>query len=332
MKLSQQKFKEVIELIQKSRVSINRAVNKELIELYWSIGELISERIKNGSWGNSIVDELSEEILSSQGNIRGFSPRNLWRMKSFYETYTDNEKLTPLVSQISWSNNLLILSGTKSIEEKEFYLRLCIKERYSKRELNRQINSGYFERTVLPESKLTPLVSEFKSGVTDRFRDSYMLEFLRLPKNYKENDLRHALLKNLKDFILELGKDFTFINQEYQVQVGNSDFRIDLLFYHRELQSLVAFELKVGKFKPEYVGQLNFYLEALDRDVKKKHENPSIGVLLCSSKDDQVVEYAMSRNISPTLVADYQTKLIDKRLLQQKMEEILELNQVDNGN
>ena len=157
------------------------------------------------------------------------------------------------------------------------------------------------------------------------FRDSYVLDFLKLPSNHSENELKTSLVAYLKEFILELGRDFTFLGEEYRLQVGNSDFFIDLLFYHRELQSLVAFELKIDKFRPEYLGQLEFYLEVLDRDIKKTHENPSIGVLLCRDKDDEVVEYALSRSISPTVVAEYEIKLIPKELLRRKLNEFYEL-------
>lgn len=161
-------------------------------------------------------------------------------------------------------------------------------------------------------------------------RDSYVLEFLDVPEDYKERDLRKSIIANLEQFILEFGKDFTFMGEEYRVQVGNTDFYIDLLFYNRALSCLVAIELKVGKFKPEHLGQLNFYLEALDIDVKKENENPSVGLILCTSKDDTVVEYAMSRSLSPTMVADYTLKLPDKKLLTAKLREITEL--VDSEN
>jgi RecB family endonuclease NucS len=169
----------------------------------------------------------------------------------------------------------------------------------------------------LPTAHPKPLV-----GI---FRDSYVLDFLNLPSSHSESELKRSLVSSLKDFILEIGRDFTFLGQEYRLQVGNSDFFIDLLFFHRELQSLVAFELKIDKFQPEYIGQLEFYLEALDRDIKKSHENPSIGVLLCRDKDDEVVEYALSRSISPTVVAEYEIKLIPKEALRKKLNEFYEL-------
>ena len=177
--------------------------------------------------------------------------------------------------------------------------------------------------------KLSSLPREFEVDINKAFKDSYVFDFLNLPESYNEGDLQKGLLRQMKDFILELGRDFLFIDQEYKVQVGNSDFYIDLLFFHRGLQCLVAFELKVDKFKPEHLGQLNFYLEALDRDVKRSNENASIGVLLCKDKDSEVVEYALSRSLSPTVVAEYKTQLPDKKLLQQKLHELFE--QADNS-
>ena len=205
----------------------------------------------------------------------------------------------------------------------EFYLRICKNEVYSKRELDRQISAGLYERTKLGHVKLSPVVREKRPDIINNFKDSYIFEFLSLPESYSENELHKGLIKKMKEFILELGKDFLFVGEEYRVQVGNSDFYIDLLFYHRGLQCLVVFELKADNFKPEHIGQLNFYLEALDRDVKKPNENPSIGVLLCKDKDNQVVEYALSRSLSPTMIAEYKTQLPDKKLLQKKLKELL---------
>jgi hypothetical protein len=160
--------------------------------------------------------------------------------------------------------------------------------------------------------------------VTNVFKDTYIFEFVNLPQPFSEKNLKKELIKQLKKFILELGSDFVFMGEEFRLQVGTKDFYVDLLFYHRELCCLVPFELKIEEFKPEFIGKLNFYLEALDRDVRKPHENPSIGVLLCKSKNDEIVEYAMSRNISPTLVADYETKFINKKLLQAKLHDLFD--------
>jgi len=245
-------------------------------------------------------------------------------MKQFYETYHKDEKLAPLWRALSWSHNLAIFSRCKTAEEREFYLNLSHRENYSFRELDRQISACLFERTMLGNQKLSTVLRELHPNVNQVFKDNYVLEFLGLPDTHSENDLQKGLTRHMKAFILELGKDFIFMGENYRLQVGNQDFYIDLLFYHRDLCALVVFELKIGRFMPEYLGQLNFYLEALDRDVKKPHENPSIGVLLCRDKDEEVVEYALSRNLSPTLIAQYQLQLPDKKLIKQKLHEFYE--------
>lgn len=231
--------------------------------------------------------------------------------------------MSALLTQISWTNHLAIMSKAKTMEERHFYITLCIKESYSSRELERQIDSGYYERYMLSKEKLLP--EPIKGLKENPFLDSYVIEFLDLPSNFKESDLRKGLIQNMKEFILEVGKDFTFIDEEYRVQVGGEDFRIDLLFFHRGLQCLVAFELKVGKFKPEYISKMDFYLEALDRQKKKENENPSVGMILCASKDDEIVEYAMSRTLSPMMVAEYKLQLPDKAVLQKKLQELINM-------
>ena len=313
----------LIEIIENSRNNALRKVNEELIQMYWLVGEYLSAESKNVTFGDKYIDAISKEIQEMFPGIRGFNRRGLYRMKQFYELYRDNLIVSPLLTQLSWSNHLLIMSGCKSDVEREFYMRLCIREGYSKRELERQINSGYYERYMLSQEKLLP---EPIKGLKDNpFLDSYIIEFLDLPKNFKESDLRKGLIQNMKDFILEVGKDFTFIDEEYRVQVGGEDFRIDLLFFHRGLQCLVAFELKIGKFKPEYISKMDFYLEALDRQKKKENENPSVGMILCASKDDEVVEYAMSRTMSPMMVAEYKLQLPDKTVLQKKLQELINM-------
>lgn len=313
----------LIEIIETSRNNALRKVNEELIRMYWLVGEYLSIESMKATFGDKYIDMISKEIQEMFPGIRGFNRRGLYRMKQFYELYRDNAIVSPLLTQLSWSNHLLIMSGCKSDVEREFYMRLCIKENYSKRELERQINSGYYERYMLSKEKLLP--EPIKGLKENPFLDSYIIEFLDLPKNFKESDLRKGLIQNMKEFILEVGKGFTFIDEEYRVQVGGEDFRIDLLFFHRGLQCLVAFELKIGKFKPEYVSKMDFYLEALDRQKKKDNENPSVGMILCASKDDEVVEYAMSRTMSPMLVAEYKLQLPDKTVLQKKLQELINM-------
>lgn len=316
------RFTDIIYLIKQSRFSAIKAVNTELINLYWNIGAYISNKIDLAEWGDSVVSELASYIQLNEPEINGFSDKNLWRMKQFYEAYKDYPKLSPLVREISWTHNLIIFSRCKTIEEREFYLRLTKQEHYSKRELERQISTGIFERTMLGSAKLPFSIKKSDSSVINSFKDGYVFEFLGLQEPHTERELQRGLINQMKKFILELGKEFLFIEEEFKLQVGNSDYFIDLLFYHRGLQCLVAFELKADKFKPEHIGQLNFYLEALDRDVKKTNEKPSIGILLCKDKDNEVVEYALSRSLSPTMVAEYKTQLPDKKLLQKKLHEI----------
>lgn len=324
MKLNVQ-FKEISLLIQQAKQNSFKAVNTELISLYLSIGEYISNKISSSDWGKSIVTNLSDYLKLNEPNIKGFSAQNLWRMKQFFETYANNSKLSPLVREITWSNNLAIISKTKSDEEKEFYLRLSIKDGLTKRELERQIDSALFERVITTNTNLSPVLRENHKNVESIFKENYVLDFLALPTNHSEKDLRKSIIQNFKQFILEFGKDFTFVGEEYRVQVGNTDFYIDLVFYNRDLQCLVAIDLKITDFKPEYLGKMEFYLEALDRDVKKEHEKPSVGIILCKNKDSKIVEYALSRTLSPALVSKYQTELFDKKLLESKLDEFFGL-------
>ena len=317
-------FSEVLNTIKNAREKAFKQINATLIQLYWDIGKYVSQKVEKENWGKSIVQELSAYIQKNGPEIKGFSARNIWRMKQFYETYKDDKKMSTLWAELSWSHHRRIMS-LKTPEEREFYLKICAKERYSVRELERLISTGTFERTMLAQKNMSDAVKQLPKSTENIFKDTYVLDFLDLPVPYKEKDLQMALVSSLKDFILELGKSFSFIGQEYRIQVGNQDFYIDLLFFHRELQSLVAFELKTEKFKPEFMGQLEFYLEALDRDVKLPNENPSIGILLCREKDNEVVEYAISRSASPTLIADYETKLIPKESLRKKLNEFYKL-------
>jgi len=322
-------FAEIILIIEKAKAILYKAVNNGLINMYWEVGEYISLKVTENEWGDGTIQEFSRYLQLHYPDIKGFSPSNLWRMKQFFETYKDEPKLAPLVREITWSNNILIMAGTKSSEAREFYIKLCIKNNHSKRELERQIDTMLFERTMLSDKRNENLIAKNKR--LGALRDNYTLEFLNLPDDYREKDLRRSILANLKKFILEFGKDFSLIGEEYRVQVGNQDFYIDLLFYNRELTCLVAIELKVEKFSPAHLGQLNFYLEALDRDVRKSHENPSVGLILCTSKDDTVVEYALSRSLTPALISEYTLKLPDKKLLQEKLAEIIDFSDLSAG-
>lgn len=350
------RFAEIISLIRSAQTSAYSAVNKELINLYWNVGYYIALKVNEAQWGDKTVNELADFIQKEYPELKGFNRRGLYRMRQFFETYKDsvivsstgiqlysvenNENTivslpmtqfkwwnirNSLLTEISWTQHLILMSRCKSEEERLFYLRLAKKENYTVKELDRQISAAVFERTMLSAKNELPESLSRIESIKPHFKDLYVFEFLNLPNTFTENELQKELLQKLKSFLLELGKDFTFVGEEYHLQVGNKDFYIDLLFYNRQLQCLVAFELKTVDFSPEHLGQLNFYLEALDRDIKKPHENPSIGILLCKGKDSEVVEYALSRNLSPTLVSQYQMALPDKKLLQAKLRELVEL-------
>jgi len=320
------RFDEIARIIEEARDTAYRRVNEALIIMYRRIGRFLSEKSKDANYGDAYVDSLSEYIQKHFPGIKGFNRRGLYRMKQFYEIYAENEKVSALLTQLSWTNHLLIMSGSKSDEEREFYMRLAAKEHYSSRELERQMDSGYYERYMLSQGNLLP---DKLHSQENPFLDSYVVEFLNLPKTFQENDFRKALVKGMRNFILELGKDFSFVGEEYPIQVGGDDFRIDLLFFHRTLHCLVAIELKEGKFKPEYVSKMDFYLEGLDRQVRKPDENPSVGLLLCASKNDEVVEYAMSRTLSPMMIAQYQLQLPDKNVLRRKLQELANLPKIE---
>lgn len=349
-------FLNVIALIKQSRANALKSVNTEMINLYWNVGAYISRKIASANWGEKTVEELAFFIQNNHPDLKGFNRRGLYRMRQFYETYRSEAIVSPAMAQlqnteikkdtivslpmtqfaesdirdtilvkVSWTNHLTIFGRCKSAEEREFYLRLCIKENFTVKELERQINASYFERTMLNTPNVSTVSGILLQNIDAVFKDNYVFEFLNLPEPHSESDLQKGLVRNMKKFILELGKDFLFVDEEYRLQVGNRDFKADLLFYHRNLQCLVAFELKTESFEPEHLGKLNFYLEALDRNVKKPHENPSIGILLCKDKDTEVVEYAMSRQLSPAMVSQYTLALPDKKLLQNKLHELFDV-------
>jgi predicted nuclease of restriction endonuclease-like (RecB) superfamily len=357
LKKNQDEFGEILQLIEEAKDRTYRKVNEELVLLYFKVGKIVSTKVSAGVWGENTVDDLAGYLENRYLGLKGFNRRGLYRMKQFYETYTHPEFVSPLVtqlqnpdsevveivspvvtqletpeekvlkfipklvSQISWTHHLLILSKTRSAEEKMFYIHQCIREKLSKRELERQLNSATFERTILANQKISPVVAQLPRNL---FKDPYIFEFLDLPEGHSEKDLEKALVKNLQKFILEIGKGFTYMGTQFRMQVGNKDYYTDLLFYHRDLQCLVLFELKIQEFEPEFLGKLNFYLEALDRDVKRPHEKPSIGILLCKGKDSEVVEYSLARNPSPALIADFETKLLPKNELARKLNQLFE--------
>jgi predicted nuclease of restriction endonuclease-like (RecB) superfamily len=320
-------FTAIVGLIQQARQRAFRAVNTELVGLYWQIGGTISAKLAAAEWGEGVVENLAQHLARVLPGQRGFSVQNLWRMRQFHDAYVGDAKLSSLVRVLPWTHNLVILNQAPSAEARSFYLTMAARERWSVRELERQLRLGAFEQAVLAPAKLSAALREMQGDAAGAvFKDAYAVEFLGLPASHSEADLHHGLLEQLRRFLVELGRDFCFVGSEFPLQVGKRDFALDLLFFHRGLNCLVAIELKVDRFEPAHLGQLNFYLEALDRQVRKPHENPAIGLLLCASKDDEVVEYALSRTLSPAAVAKYVTQLPDKRLLAAKLQEFYALS------
>lgn len=315
-------------MIRDARGRALQAVNTALVDLYWRVGEYVSRKIAAADWGEGVVDELARYLSREHPDLKGFTRSNLFRMRQFFETYAAQEKVAPLARQLTWTHNVIVFGRCTTPEEREFYLRMAAREKWTKRELERQISAALFERTLAsPREFVSPAARQIHPEVAEVFRDSYLLDFLDLPEPHDESDLRRGLVGNLKRFLLELGREFCFVGEHHRIQVGTRDFYLDLLFFHRGLRCLVAFELKIEDFQPAHLGQLSFYLEALDRDAKLPGENPSVGVLLCKSKDQDVVEYALSRTLSPALVAEYRTKLPDKAVLRARLGMMEELEE-----
>ncbi|MBU1945736.1 MAG: DUF1016 family protein [Nanoarchaeota archaeon] len=313
----------IIDHIEKSKIRAFSEVNKSLLSAYWNIGKELS---KNSSYGKSVVEKLSYDLRQKYASVKGYSIRNLWNMKRFYETY---QKLQPAVAEllfdVPWTNHILIMDKTDSNEEKQFYLKMCIKERWSKREIERQLNSSLFERYMLADKpeKVTALLPKHKSqDITKHLKEEYVLEFLDLGSEYSEQELEQAILDNIRDFFLEFGKSFAFMGSQYVIDISGRENKIDLLFYHRELHCLVAVDLKISGFEAAYVGQMQKYLAALDEKVKLPDEKESIGLILCKSKNHEEVRFALAKTLSPIKVATYTTKLPDKNLILKRLEMI----------
>ena len=354
-------FKQVQGIISLHRSQALQTVNNENLLVAWEVGAFVSDRIKNSVWGSKTVMQLSEYLRAQDPTLRGYSSRNIYNMVTFFDAYSStqfidfqekmklNEFVQPAATQIesakiiqptaelivqplaaqlpnflnltTLTNHFEILNACKTIEERIFYVLYSHKERLNKRELQRCLKNNTFASLMGDKHNLSKGLKNIYPLVTPMLKDTIFVDFLGLPQKHSEKRLQNGILENLKDFVLELGKDFLFYDKEYPLQVGNSTFKVDLLFFHRGLQCLVAIELKTSKFKPEYMGQLEFYLEALDRDVRRSNENPSIGILLCQEADRSVVEYAMSRSLSPTMIAEYERQLIPKEILQRSLEE-----------
>ncbi|MBF6612285.1 MAG: DUF1016 family protein [Chloroflexi bacterium] len=282
-----------------------KAVNKELIELYWDVGRIIVEKQAELGWGKSVVDKLARDLQLEFPGVRGFSAQNLWRMRQFYETYGGSANLSALLREISWTHHLEIL-GCKSSEEREFYLKMTRKHGWSYRVLSHHIDSKAYERWLLGQTNFdTTLADPLKDRAKLTVRDDYNFDFLELAEPHLERELEEELVSNITRFLGELGGYFAFVGRQYRLEIEDKEFFLDLLFYNRELQCLMAIELKTGEFQPEYGSKMNFYLSALDDRVKLPHENPSIGIIICKSKQRTIVEYTLRDMHKPIAVATY---------------------------
>jgi predicted nuclease of restriction endonuclease-like (RecB) superfamily len=297
---------EIKEKVYQSQYQALKAVNKELITLYWEIGESIIEKQEQYGWGKSIVETLSKDLQKEFPGVKGFSRDNLWRMRKFVLRYEENEKLAPLVQEIAWSHNILIMEKCKDDLEREFYIKMTKKYGWSKSVLIHQVEGESYERFLLNQTNFDKSLAEkYKHQAKLAVKDSYSFDFLEMSEDYSEREMELGLIKNVRKFLLEMGGDFTFVGNQYRLEVGGDEFYIDLLLYHRKLQSLVAIELKTTKFKPEHAGQMQFYLAVLDDTVKTENENPSIGIIICKDKNRTVVEYALKESNTPIGIASY---------------------------
>jgi predicted nuclease of restriction endonuclease-like (RecB) superfamily len=285
-----------------------KAVNKELVGLYWDIGRMISEKQKELGWGQSVINNIAEDLKREFPDQNGFSARNLRSMVQYYIEYKDNTIWQTVSAKLSFSHNMAIISKCKSKEERLFYLNTASKFGWSYRVLDHQIDNKTYEKYLLNQTNYDDLPAEkFKDQKILAIKDHYTFDFLDLSEKHSERELETALIRNIQGFLLELGGDFSFMGSQYRLILGGEEFFIDLLLFHRELQCLVAIELKTGAFKPEYKGKMEFYLNVLNDFHKKSHENEAIGIIICKSKNRFVVEYSLKKSGNPIGIASYST-------------------------
>lgn len=307
---------EIKERVRSAQYEALKAVNTELVGLYWDIGRLIVERQSGETWGKAVVQQLSGDLRREFPGVGGFSASNLWRMKGFYETYRGLEKLAPLVREIGWSHNLAIMEHCSDPQEREFYIRMTRKFGWSKNVLIHQIDNQSYEKSLLGQTNFDQaLTAELRAQAKLAVKDEYTFDFLELGEAHSERQLERALIGRIEDFLRAMGGMFAFMGSQYRLDIDGDEYFIDLLLFHRRLRCLVAIELKIGKFKPEFVGKLQFYLTALDRQVRQDDENPSIGIVLCKEKNRTIVEYALHDVRKPIGVATYEiTKTLPQSL------------------
>ncbi|MGM3305649.1 PDDEXK nuclease domain-containing protein [Anabaena sp. WFMT] len=298
---------EVQQRIRAAQYDALKAVNREMINLYWDIGKMIVTRQQNVNWGKSVVEQLAKDLQAEFPGISGFSTRNIWRMRDFYLTYHSQEILPPLVAEIGWTHNIVILEKCKDDLEREFYIRMTRKFGWTKNVLIHQIENQTYQKTLLNQTNFDKTVpTEIRNQLKLAVKDEYTFDFLELADEHSERQLEQAILTRVEPFLQEMGGLFAFIGSQYRLEVDDEEYFIDILLYHRRLKCLVAIELKIGKFLPEYVGKMQFYLSVLDDTVKLPDENPSIGIILCKSKQRTIVEYALKDSNKPIGVSTYQ--------------------------
>lgn len=304
------------ERVRSAQYAALKAVNTELVGLYWDVGRLLVERQTDAGWGKGVVQQLAVDLQQAFPGVGGFSASNLWRMKAFFEAYRDQEKLAPLVREIGWSHNLVILERCSDALQREFYLRMARKFGWSKNVLIHQISNQSYEKSLLGQTNFDKaLPAELRAQAKLAIKDEYTFDFLELADEHSERELERALIGKIEDFLRTLGGMFAFMGSQYRLEVDGREFFIDLLLFHRRLRCLVAIELKVGEFQPEFVGKMQFYLAALDRQVRQSDENPSIGIILCKEKSRTIVEYALHDANKPIGVATYEiTQTLPKDL------------------
>lgn len=305
--------KDYVDLLQKVKDRVRsaqydalKAVNKELITLYWDIGRMIVERQEEVGWGKSVVEHLSEDLKKEFAGMQGFSVRNIWYMRNFYTLYSKNAKLQPMVAEIGWSHNIVIMDKCENDLEREFYLRMTKKYGWTKNVLVIKIETKAYENTFINQTNFDKTVPEtIKNQAKLAVKDEYTFGFLELSENHNEREFEKAILSRMDKFLREMGGALAFVGSQYRLEVGDKEFFIDILLYHRHLCSLIALELKVGTFMPEYVGKMQFYLAVLDDKVRTEDENPSIGIIICKEKDRAIVEYTLKESNKPIGVAEY---------------------------
>lgn len=297
---------EIKERIRSAQYEAMKAVNKEMIQLYWDIGKQITEKQQASGWGKAVVETLSKDLQKEFPGIQGFGARNIWYMQQFYTEYEGNEILQPLVAEISWTKHLAIMTKCKDIQERQFYILSTQKYGWTKDVLIHKIEAKAFEKYLLGQTNFdNTLPDNIKHQAVLAVKDDYTFDFLGLGEEHSETELEQALIKNIRSFLIEFGTDFTFVGNQYRIELEGEEYFIDLLLYHRKLQCMVAVELKIGKFLPEYKGKMEFYLNILNDKIRLPHENPSIGIIICKSKKRTIVEYALKDSNQPIGIATY---------------------------